>query len=135
MVFGMNDRLRTRIAAGGTIAALGVLASVALASNSGSSSDQQVSKATIPPPQVKTVIERRTVHVRRKAEDAPATAATAAAPAPAPAAAPAPAPAAAAPPAPVVRVSQSSDEDEHETGDDQNRGRDHGGGDDDHGDD
>jgi hypothetical protein len=129
MVVGMNDRLRTRLAAGGTIAALGVLATVALAAGSGGRAEQPVSAGTIPPPQVRTQVERRTVHVRRHRDDpartaaaAPASAVPAAA---APAAAPAPAPAA---PVGDARGRGRENEAEHESGDDHgSHGRRHGG--------
>src|SRR4051812_14779924 len=115
MVFDMNDRLRTRLAAGGTIAALGVLATVALAASSSAPAEQAASKPTVPPPvQVRTVVERRTVHVRRKARVRHAPAAASAAPATAATPATAPVPTSAPAPAPVVRVAQRRAEVEHE---------------------
>jgi hypothetical protein len=139
MVSGMNDRLRTRLAAGGTVAALGVLATVALAAGSSGPADQPASSATVPPPQVRTQIERRTVHVRRHRDDrvqAPTQTQTAAAAPAAAAAAPAPTPATTAAAAPAVADDHGRDhenevEHENEAGDDhRGRGRDGGGGDD-----
>jgi hypothetical protein len=108
MVCPMTDRLRTRIAAAGTVGALGVLAAVALAAGSGGTPDATGSAATSAP-EVRTQVERRTVTTDDTAAAAPA---------------PAPAPAPAAPPAASVAS--------HDDDDDRGRGRGRGrGGDDD----
>ena len=61
MLHPMNDRLRTRIAAGGTISALGVLAAVALAAGSGGTPEPASQTTGTTAPEVRTEVERRTV--------------------------------------------------------------------------
>ena len=130
---------RTKLAALLTVAALGVLAAVALASGSGGDPVAvQTQDDVATKPKVRTVIVRQTVHRRAKAATSPSAAASpsghrssghAAAPAPAPAPAPAAAPPAA--PAPVAAVV----DDHRGRGGDDGAYDDHGGDDayDDHG--
>lgn len=79
----------TRIAAGGTVAALGVLAAVALGAGSKDPA-KTVTKPAAAPPIVRTVVIRRTVRVVKHEKPKPAPKAAPPAPAPAPAIAPAP---------------------------------------------
>ena len=122
------------IITGGTVAGLGALGAVALASNDAPTPTASPSARRVVemPPEIRTVTVTRTIH-RVRHEHAPAkTAAPTAAPAPAPAVAAARAPAAAAPAPPAavpvrsskpLRTSSSpgathGESDEHEHGDD-----------------
>lgn len=112
---------RTHMATGGTLAALGVLAAVALGTGGAPASNEATAAA---PPQVRNEVVRRTVRVRAKGSGSGARASSGSGAA-APAAAPAPAAPAASAPAPVASAGDDNPHAE-DYGDDRGHGRGHG---------